>query len=193
MYKVKINEKEAVVGEINQYVYGCKYQPKVYFKLWYYQKEGFFLKMVCEESNPKAIYSNHGDPVYKDSCMEFFVDFFPEDPTKGYLNFEMNAAGAMLLCYGVDRNNRESVVEKLRIKQQVSISKESWEINLKIPLYFIKEIYGRNNFAEGSVIKGNAYKCGDDTETAHYGTWRRVETKTPDFHRPEFFGEMIIA
>ncbi|NLC78654.1 MAG: hypothetical protein GX683_02870, partial [Ruminococcaceae bacterium] len=25
-----------------------------------------------------------------------------------------------------------------------------------------------------------------------YGCWNAVETESPDFHRPEFFGELVI-
>ena len=54
------------------------------------------------------------------------------------------------------------------------------------------ELYGVN--IEGNVLdfKGNFYKCGDETKTPHYGSWNPIENPTPDFHRPEGFGELVI-
>ena len=51
------------------------------------------------------------DPVYKDSCVEFFVDAFP-DPGRGYVNFETNAAGTLLAAFGPDRSHREAALAR---------------------------------------------------------------------------------
>ncbi|MCK7480493.1 MAG: carbohydrate-binding family 9-like protein [Candidatus Moduliflexus flocculans] len=53
-------------------------------------------------------------------------------------------------------------------------------------------IYGREIDA-GCRSAANFYKCGDETEFPHYGAWSPVETPAPDFHRPEFFGEIVFA
>ncbi len=42
-------------------------------------------------------------PVYKDSCLEAFLNFAPEDLEKGYLNFEVNANSALLNGFGPGR------------------------------------------------------------------------------------------
>jgi hypothetical protein len=39
-------------------------------------------------------------------------------------------------------------------------------------------------------IMGNFYKCADDTAFKHYLSWNPILTPNPDFHRPEFFGEL---
>jgi hypothetical protein len=44
----------------------------------------------------------------------------------------------------------------------------------------------------GHVARANFYKCGDETETPHFGAWSPVQTPQPDFHRPEFFGRLVF-
>ena len=38
----------------------------------------------------------------------------------------------------------------------------------------------------------NFYKCGDETEFPHFGAWKEVAVPEPDFHRPEYFGELTL-
>ncbi|GAA0181149.1 carbohydrate-binding family 9-like protein [Clostridium sediminicola] len=192
-YVINSKKDDAIVAHIDQFPYGCGYQPETSFSIWYEAECGFHLEMKCMEQNPKAQYKNHNDPVYKDSCMEFFVNFYPTDKKTGYLNFEMNANGAMLLYYGENRDKRRSVHELLLKKHTVNITEQYWQINLLVPLEFIKKIYGKCEFQSGDMIKVNAYKCGDDTKVPHYGCWNKVLAESPDFHRPEFFGDMVIV
>ena len=45
----------------------------------------------------------------------------------------------------------------------------------------------------GRVIRANCYKCGDKTVREHYMMWNPTTSDTPDFHRPQDFGEMEMA
>ena len=47
--------------------------------------------------------------------------------------------------------------------------------------------------AVGLQLWANFYVCGDRTPCPCYGAWNDVQTTTPDFHRPEFFGRLILA
>jgi hypothetical protein len=42
-------------------------------------------------------------------------------------------------------------------------------------------------------ITGNFYKCGDETEYPHFGCWNLIASPVPDFHRPEYFGEIVLV
>ena len=42
-------------------------------------------------------------------------------------------------------------------------------------------------------LRANFYKCGDKTAHPHYLSWSPIHTEKPDFHRPEFFGELILG
>ena len=64
---------------------------------------------------------------------------------------------------------------------------------LFVPLATVKAVWGKEDSASGDTIKANFYKCGDETEHLHYGMWSRCETEKPDFHRPEFFGTLVIV
>jgi hypothetical protein len=55
---------------------------------------------------------------------------------------------------------------------------------------FIKE--GFNSF-QGLKMTGNFYKCGDALESPHYLCWNHIKTEQPDYHRPEYFGELLFS
>ncbi|MDE6137165.1 MAG: hypothetical protein K2F97_06800, partial [Muribaculaceae bacterium] len=41
-------------------------------------------------------------------------------------------------------------------------------------------------------MRGNFYKCASATSQPHYLSWNPIDTPEPDFHRPEFFGKLIL-
>ncbi len=180
---------------ISQYNWGGDYRPKAEAKLCYVTGEGFFLRISCEEENPKAVYTQANDPVYKDSCLEMFLNFKPQEQGTGYINFEGNANGAILCCYGTSRHNRKKVVE-LGAEHPAAIPFQSnglWGYELYVPLSLIQAVYGDASFAKGDMLKGNFFKCGDETENPHYGSWTKIDTPSPDYHLPEFFGTLEIG
>ena len=67
--------------------------PKTEGRMRYIPGIGFEVTMRCWETEPRAAYREPDGPVFKDSCMEVFLDCFPELPQYGYINVEMNAAG----------------------------------------------------------------------------------------------------
>ena len=56
----------------------------------------------------------------------------------------------------------------------------------------LDKLFGKVDYVSGYTFKGNFYKCGDETDYPHFGMWNPVGTEKPDFHRPEYFGELII-
>lgn len=179
--------------EVAHYPWGNAYTPCTLAWLYRVEGEGFYLKMRCEESDPRAIYKEDNDPVYKDSCMEFFVNFYPEDATAGYMNFEMNSNGAILCEYGHPGDRFYLKDKNLAYPKPVATKGEGyWEVELMIPDALIETIYGHKALTSGHVMKGNFYKCGDETKIAHYGCWNPIENEFPAFHKPEYFGELMI-
>jgi len=56
------------------------------------------------------------DPVYKDSCVEFFVK---PKPDKGYFNFEFIAVGTLLCSYITDpERTREGFREFVSVPEE---------------------------------------------------------------------------
>jgi hypothetical protein len=45
---------------------------------------------------------------------------------------------------------------------------------------------------DGVAAAANFYKVGSGLSVPHYLTWNPVGTPAPDYHRPEFFGEVLF-
>lgn len=182
---------------VDQYNWGGDYRPKTYGKLAYVKEKGFLLHMTCEEENPLCVYQNPEDPVYKDSAMEAFFDFAPETRENRYLNFEANANGALLNHIGKKRPNKRTKVSELTWNRAVCLtnrSEKSWSLTLKIPNAFIHDLYGKSEFYAGDRIRCNFYKiCENTLPIEHYGSFTKIETKTCDFHQPDYFADGILA
>lgn len=180
---------------ISEYNWGGDYRPKAEAKLCLVKDEGFYLRIACAEKDPKAVYTQANDPVYKDSCLEMFLNFKPQTEGTGYINFEGNANGAILCCYGTSRHDRKKIVDFGidQPKAKPFRSAGQWGYELCIPLRLIQAVYGNSSFAKGDILKGNFFKCGDETEIPHYGSWTKIQTPSPDYHLPEFFGTLEIG
>ncbi len=174
--------------------WGSSYAPYSEAILCYVEKEGFFLRIWCKEENPKAVYKNADDPVWLDSCLEFFADFKPESK-RGYINFEANANGALLASIGPDRGHRVLLKDSGVPHPEITPFREEdrWGYTLFIPLSLIKTLYGNADFQSGDEIRGSFYKCGDETKSPHFLSSNVICTDAPDFHRPEFFIPMILS
>lgn len=176
---------------INNYVWGGIYRPVAYAKLALVEWQGFALQMTCYEKTPRAIYSNFDDPVWKDSCLEFFASFNNESNL--YINLEMNSAGAFLMGLRESRENKKNAADIVRLpKTRVIKNNALWQVEYFFTFDMLAKLFGKVDYCSGYSFKGNFYKCGDDTEFPHFGMWCPVATEKPDFHRPEFFGELVI-
>ena len=82
--------------------------------------------------------------------------------------------------------------QKADLYYKPEILKDRWEVTIFIPNETIAAVYGVSEFPEGYTLKGNVYKCGDETEIPHFLTWNPVHTEEPDFHRPEYFGDFTL-
>lgn len=160
----------------------------------------FIVKFISYENKISVKHTKDNDPVYKDSCVEFF--FFPNKlKDNRYLNFEINAAGVLLLGIGENREGRKLInvdTKIFNINSSVSINNienyndDHWSVEYRIPFDFLEEYYGKLNIKSGQRLKANFYKTGDETEKPHYGCWNRISYPHADFHRPEYFGEIIL-
>lgn len=176
------------------------YRPPVEVKLCY-SHSFLHVRFRVGERRVRVKYVKFQDPVYKDSCVEFFIDAFPESRL-GYVNLETNAAGTLLAAFGPDRNNRKplwpedlagfDVASSIGGPCDGEHSGDTWTLEYSVPLALFRKIYGRD-IRPGHRAAANFYKCGDETEIPHYGAWSRVEAPSPDFHRPEFFGEVVFG
>lgn len=177
---------------------GFSYKPDVKVKCAW-QSHGLFLKYYVNEECTRAIYTQPNEPVYKDSCVEFFV-LFPG--ASGYYNFEFNAIGNILAAIGPSRNNREFLPAEVigNIDVLPSLGKDPfpeksgkvyWELTVFLPVSVLSKHV--SEFEKNIVLRANFYKCGDELSRPHYLCWSEIKTLAPDFHRPEYFGELILS
>lgn len=184
---------------INHYQWETNgYAPRVDVRIAY-ATDGLHLMYHVDESDPLVRFTQMNEDVYKDSCVEFFVQPDPEHDTN-YFNFEFNAAGTLLLGYGTGRDRvriRDVDPSLFQIRTQTGLTgsfspNPYWELQCFIPFHFMKERFPNFKASSGSVLKGNFYKCGDETAKPHFGSWSPVRCESPDFHRSDFFGELVF-
>lgn len=169
------------------------YKPEVNFTIAY--NDCIFIKYFVNEQYMRAMYNKANEPVYKDSCVEFFVSF---DDGAGYYNAEFNCIGTCLLGFGSGRTEREllpeNIISKIRHLSVINISNDkpnsgaNWELVLMIPLEVFA--YHEIHSLKSQRCKGNFFKCGDDLPEPHFITWNNIISEEPDFHLPQFFGEI---
>ena len=93
-----------------------------------------------------------------------------------------------------DRENRTRIDDLITPPKYAEIKKEKWRVEIVLDISDLRKVFGEEiNIDKGSEFYANFYKCGDETETVHYGCWSPIETPEPDFHRPEYFGRIVIG
>ena len=173
--------------------WGDKAEPRALFQGCYVRDHGFLFDLVAYERDPLARFTKPGDPVYKDSCLELFCNFDPRESDL-YINFEVNANGAYLICTGSGRENRSPLATRVFPTVRAAKTDDFWDVALYIPRETLWEVYGREiEFTEGYELRANVYKCGDETACPHWLTWSPVKSEKPDFHRPEQFGTFRLV
>lgn len=168
------------------------YQPSVHFSIAY-QEDHIFLKYYVAEKDIRATYGVINDPVYRDSCVEFFISI---DDDQRYYNFEFNCIGTCRAAYGANRVERDflpkSLIETIGHQSSFKLNNGlvNWELTLSLP----KELFCHHSLVSFKGLRGKAnfYKCGDDLPVPHFLSWNPIDTATPDFHQPLSFGELMF-
>ena len=144
----------------------------------------------------KASFEEDGSPVYQDSCVEFFMR---KEGERRYRNFEFNCIGT---CEAGRRRSRTEV-EPLSAEEYASIRRytqlprrrfseqdgiHAWELTVAIPF----RLMGLDAAELPDSLRANFYKCADGTRFPHYLSWNPINLPEPNFHCPQFFGEIIF-
>ena len=141
----------------------------------------------------RAMETEDNGRMWEDSCVEFFV----QDPSgEKYYNFELTCAGRLLASEGATRHERPrrgaevlSRVRRYSTVEGAPFQKDggiySWTAGMLIPM----DLFGADGVKK---LRGNFYKCGDKTAHMHFVSWNPIDLPKPDFHRPDFFGEIIL-
>lgn len=169
------------------------YKPLVQFSIAY-GDGALALQFEVEEKSIRAAFGQMNEPVYQDSCVEFFVSF---DDGASYYNVEFNCIGTVLAGFGKERAGRQPLPPALleKISSVVRIHRGSdlvrWEITLVLPLAVFP--YHAPSLSPGYACRANFYKCGDALPEPHFLCWSNIESHEPDFHLPACFGSLTFA
>jgi len=157
-------------------------------------KSSLYIRYQVSGNCLRAENSKDQEPVWQDSCVEFFTKVPGDDH---YFNFEFNCIGTSLAARRLSRSESEYLSpEKMsKVLRYPSLPRRpfcemegmfTWEITVVIPF----EVIGVDADNIPEYITGNFYKCADATALPHYLSWSPIGTDKPDFHRPEYFGQL---
>ncbi len=198
-YPIKVIEdcseiKLCPLFQVDKYNWGGDYRPETFGALGFIPHTGFYLKMTCMEQEPVRVYTQPNDPVYFDSAMEAFFQFYPDEMPETYLNFEANANGALHAKYGNGRWVRNVFPPDLHnaCRCKGTVHDGFWTMELTVPFSLIEFVYGHSDFVSGDRLTCNFYKIKESEGLTHFGSYTAIENEEPNFHLPQFFADAII-
>ena len=164
-----------------------------------YNGTHLYLLFECEDRHISACATKLNGEVWKDSCVELFASL-PEDP-ECYFNLEMNCCGTMLMGYGSERGGRRPVEPDIASlveiwhsvpgpTKQESPDDDGWTLEVALPFGALSEFAGCPLMVQPGVKwRANFQRCGGLTDPQQ-ACWSPIRTPEPDFHRPEYFGQL---
>ena len=171
---------------LDKYPYRCRMEARLGMS-----ENGLEVLLCALEEPIIAKETRWGGDVYLDSCMELFLMPFPETD-KRYLNIEINPMGVAHVGCGEGRHGRtvhREPVEGMDIRAYHTSG--FWALAFCVPNSLVSLHFGRP-FKDSGLMRGNLYKCSGPALHEHYGCWNAVKSPAPDFHRPEYFADMLI-
>jgi len=181
------------------------HRPRTRAKLLY-DNVGVYVLFRVADRYVRCSQTQHQSHVYRDSCVEFFVQ---PRPGAGYFNIEFNCVGTMLLYYmanpprgpsGKLEGYRELPPEELAtIRVQHSLPDDlreeiaepvEWWLEYFVPNALLERYVGPLEPPAQRRWRGNFYKCGDDTSHPHWASWAPIERL--DFHQPDHFAPLVF-
>jgi hypothetical protein len=180
------------------------HRPQTFCKLLYTQKRIYGIFRV-EDQFIRCIHAGFQADVYKDSCVEFFVQ--PKEGG-GYFNFEFNCGGALCASYVTDPARVAGRVKEFlpltvdderQILRYASLptivdpeieTKLVWYLEFSIPIALLEKYTGQLGQIKGQRWRANFYKCGDETSHPHWASWAPLAAR--NFHAPACFGSICF-
>lgn len=155
-----------------------------------------FVSYLVSEKSIRAVNTEDNGPVHQDSCVEFFLQIPGE---KEYYNFEVNCIGTLHAAKRVSRSEstRFSPDDMKRILRYTSLEHKAFEekfveegFKYNVIMGIPWDILGLDPNHLPEKIMANFYKCGDNLSDPHFISWNPIRIERPDFHRPDYFGEL---
>ncbi|MFZ0242713.1 MAG: carbohydrate-binding family 9-like protein [Desulfobacterales bacterium] len=183
---------------------GSAHRPVTRVKL-VYDRDGIYGLFRVDDNYVRCLRTRFQDAVYRDSCVEFFVQ---PKPDSGYFNFEFNCGGALLASYITDPTrvpggfkNFACLTDKdarlIGIHHSLPAVVEpevaratTWHIEFFIPFPLLEAYVGPITITKSDPWRANFFKCADDSSHPHWGAWSPVDEV--NFHLPRCFGRLVF-
>lgn len=187
--------EDCPVFKLDQFQWRCMRTPQTTGRMCFVPKSGLYVRMRCDEANPRRIYHKDNDPVYLDSAVEVFLSFSGKDSPPCYINLEVNANGALLAQLGTNRTERQLLPAALytSIRIHTDIYTTFWHTDIHIPKQTIEAVWGAQCWKPGLQFGCNFYKISETPDIEHYASFNRIHSDVPDFHRPDCFAKAILC
>lgn len=159
-----------------------------------WDEDNLYVRLQATEPDILCRFDGLCDPVYQDSCLEFF--FSPKEGDSRYFNFEGNPNGAMYIGFGAMGENRCRLhIPNVRELFQICpfSTSDGWGLTYRIPVRFIQIFEPNFHLHPGLQLRANFYKCGDETKQPHFIAWNPIDLPSPSFHQPDFFGCIVFC
>lgn len=181
---------------------GSSHRPRASCKLLYNEQNIFGIYRVADQY-VRCVHAGFQEDVWKDSCVEFFVQ---PAPGRGYYNFEFNCGGALLASYVTDPARLNGGLKKfvplvpeddLQIQRYASLprivepeikEKIVWMLEFSIPVAVLEKYVDHAVIGTGKIWRANFYKCGNETSHPHWASWAPLPER--NFHNPSSFGKI---
>ena len=171
-----------------------------------YDANGLYGIFRVQDRYVRCVRTNYHDPVWNDSCVEFFAQ---PRPDRGYFNFEFNCGGAFLCGYitnpertpegfkefikvpaGIGQTIRTRSSLPQRVDPEIA-APLVWTLGFFIPVALFEHYLGPLGTLSGQAWRGNFFKCADESSHPHWASWSPVDEF--NFHRPNCFGSIRFA
>ena len=157
-------------------------------------EEKLYVRLSSMENDIRAEETGFYGMPCRDSCLEFF--FAPASDDR-YFNIEFNPNCAMFLGYGTGPDAlcrlQTGAIPKMIFDPVTERFDGGWQIAYSVPYSFIRIFFPDFSPKEGFSMRGNFYKCGDDTVKTHFYSWHPMPEDNKSFHNPKAFGKLIFA
>ena len=171
------------------------YKPQMEVRMAHNGKQLLINYRVTEEC-VRAVAPHDNGNVWEDLCCELFLSPVADGT---YYNMECNAAGTLLIGFGPQREGRERAQQAVldKVDRWSSLGRKpfddmpgerTWQLCLAVPTdaFFHHSLQS----FDALKVKGNVYKCGDKLPHPHFLSLFPIDLPKPDFHRPDFFGNV---
>ncbi|MCM1139638.1 MAG: carbohydrate-binding family 9-like protein [Duncaniella sp.] len=144
----------------------------------------------------RAMNIRTNDPVDEDSSVALFIGKAGEE---WYYSFYVNCIGVIKAAKNSPVVGSQLLDEK--VIDQIAVLPScgtrpfqeveglfTWDVLVAIPL----QLLGVNFDGSEVELHGNFYKCASGSSQPHFLSWAPIDTASPDFHQPKFFGKIVL-